>query len=642
MELCWADPKIAFNACFFTFNPRKFSGYRDVPFILRPKQEVVIDSLQQGILKGQDKALDKSRDEGATELISKLYALHWLLVPSSQFLVGSRKEELVDRSVILANTTLDWKVYGDSSCIFHKIVYAIANLPAWMRPKALRKTHLLFENYDNSSAITGEATNEGFGGGKRFTSIMVDELGLIENRVAKLIRETISDVADCVIYNSTQSPWPDHTHSELITSGKLEVITLGWEDNPEKNQGLYRSPDYDKIELVDYKYYRQICPEIFNEIKLLEPFTLSKLEKELLTYPLEVQKKYLSISTRRDKVVFIADGGESNNGGPRSPWYDFQCERRDASDVARNLDRNSIQAGDRVFDETTCKRIENTTIRPPDFEGEVAYTLYADGRINSVTFKQNFGKNRLKWWGILSKGRPVQNHNYIVANDISMGTGASNSVCGIYDCNTYEKVGIWACPNTPPEFFTDQVIAICRWVGGVNQPFLIWEGNGPGGIFERRVKFHRYAFVYIVKDERARVRKRKRRNGWFNSGGMNGTLYDLLSELRAAYAEGLKRNPVHRALVIHDTETLREVRDYSFYSEGDIGPKTKKDESTGARLAHGDRVIVDGLGVLGMKEQPKAVVTVTKIPEPGSFKCRFDEFNEKMDRAKRKNRTYRF
>ena len=180
------------------------------------------------------------------------------------------------------------------------------------------------------------------------------------------------------------------------------------------------------------------------------------------------------------------------------------------------------------------------------------------------------------------------------------------------------------------------------WVGGANRPFLIWEGNGPGGIFERRVKFHGYSFVYIVKDERARVRKRKRRNGWFNSGGMNGTLYDLLSELRAAYTEGLKRNPAHRALIIHDTETLREVRDYSFYSEGDIGPKTRKDETTGARLAHGDRVIVDGLGVLGMKEQPKAVVTITRIPEPGSFKYRFNEFNERVENEKRKNRTYRF
>lgn len=123
---------------------------------------------------------------------------------------------------------------------------------------------------------------------------------------------------------------------------------------------------------------------------------------------------------------------------------------------------------------------------------------------------------------------------------------------------------------------------------------------------------------------------------------MNGTFYDLLSELRAAYTEGLKQNPAHRALVIHDAETLREVRDYSFYSEGDIGPKTRKDESTGARLAHGDRVIVDGLGVLGMKEQPKAVVNIVRVPPRGSFAERFEKWKAEQEKEKRYERKYRW
>ena len=612
-------PQIAFDSCLWTLNPRNKPGFRNLPFILRPKQAEVVNELNNAILNGEDRVVDKSRDEGATELITKLFTLHWLLIPDTMLLVGSRKEEYVDKGVEVANG----RVIGDHKCLFHKILYAACNLPEWMKPKSTRKTHMHFENLVNGSVIDGEATNEAFGAGDRRLAVMVDELVLIDGRVAETIRHTLSDVTDCIIYNSTHGPGAGHPYGKLITGNKVKVLTLAWEDNPVKNAGLYKSPDYDIVQIKDVEFYRKKYPGCFDHIMSMQEITVSKLEVDLLSRGLQPD------------VTFVADGGEANNGGWRSQWYDKECLRRDAQDVARNIDRNPIQSGDRVFDEKICKRIENTTIREPDVTGEVMWKTDDTGRITHAKFRKNEGKCRFAWWGPIVRGRPSQMHNYIVACDISAGTGASNSIASVYDSNTREKVGLFACPNTPPESFADQTIAICIWVGGATKvPYLIWEANGPGGSFYRRVKFHNYAMVYTERNERAKRKTRKNRVGWYNTGGQNGTMYDLFMELRAAYANGLNKKPKNTYLIIHDIETLNEVRDYLFTSTNKIEQSLCSDDATGARLAHGDRVIPDGLFVLALKHQPSAVKKEEDNFEYGSFGWRREQRRNYMKRDK--------
>jgi len=62
-------------------------------------------------------------------------------------------------------------------------------------------------------------------------------------------------------------------------------------------------------------------------------------------------------------------------------------------------------------------------------------------------------------------------------------------------------------------------------------------------------------------------------------------------------------------LIIHDAETVRELEDYIFFENGDIGLSTSADETSGARSAHGDRIIPDGLFVLALNHQRRAAVT---------------------------------
>lgn len=263
LELCWQMPSIFFSSCMFTFNPKNAPGYRNPPFILRPQQKIVVEKLHKAILDGtkgipHDVALDKSRDEGATVILCSLFDFHWLVTNQSMFLLGSRKEEYVDRGTEIQGN----RVIGNHKCLFHKILYGIVTLPECLKPKYYKKTFLHFENLENGSCSDGESTNESFGGGDRRTAVAVDEFGLVEARIAETIRHTLSDVTNVVIYNSTQGPAAGHPYTKLLNSGKLEILTLPWESNPTKNQGLYKSPAYGEVEIVDVPYWKKIIPEL--------------------------------------------------------------------------------------------------------------------------------------------------------------------------------------------------------------------------------------------------------------------------------------------------------------------------------------------------------------------------------------------
>lgn len=581
--MCKEKPQIAFKTILWTFDPRKPPGYRNIPFITRPAQDEAIDAIKDAIDNSHDLLIDKSRDEGATCLITGVFFLYWLLVPESMFLVGSRKEEFVDKS-------------GDHKCLFYKFQYLAEKLPSSLRPMT-EKTHLHYANLYNGSVIDGEATNPSMGAGDRRLSVLIDEFGRVDHSIAQSIRETLSDTTDCVIYNSTHFFGRGHPFWKLRASGKIKVHLLPWWKNPVKNAGLYKSPDLNVIELADADYYKNAY-----SVNLPSRFKLSEIEVVLLSEGVSPD------------ISFVADG--SNKW--RSPFYDAEEKRRDPRDVAQNLDMNPMGAGDMFFDPQGCQRIRAEHIRKPDFTGEIRYKLNDKDRIRDIKFGENVGRNRFFWWGQLEAGRPKQDHNYIVACDISLGTGASNSVAGVFDVNTHEQVGMFVCPNTPPESFADQVIAICLWCGGATKKaYLIWDGTGVGGSFDRRVWWHGYNFVYTRTDERILYRPKSKTRGYHFS---RESKLDLLTELRIALNEGLKKDSSHhKAIILHDENTVREVEDYIFYENGDIGLSGSVDEPSGARAAHGDRVIACGLYVVALSEQPKAALKEKIKLSEGSF-----------------------
>ena len=619
LEMCWVKPQIMFNSAFFTYNPRKPVGLRNVPFILRPKQVEGITCLKRAIDCGHNIVFDKSRDEGATEIICKLFIVYWLLCPDSSFLIGSRKEEFVDKSTELING----RIVGTHKCLFHKLLYALYSIPEYLRP-AFSKTHLQLINLENNSGINGESTNESFGAGDRATAVLVDELARIEPTIAQSIIENINDVSNCCIYNSTQFKWgAAHPFNKLLKEGKIEKFILGWETNPTKNEGFYKSNKKGEIQIIDLEYYHQKYPGVFDQVSKEDSIKIIDID----------WKDYKPYN-------FIGDGGDTNFNSPRSIWFDKEEKRRNKRDLCQNVLRIAAGSSDRVFDFALIARIRNADKAEPTTMFDVKYDV-VDTKVTNVKVKPSASVNAVKWWGDLIKGRPNQEHNYIVACDISRGTGASNSVAAIVDVNMCELVGLYVNPNIDVADFAEQVYALCKWIGGgTKESFLIWEANGVGETFGKHIIKLGYRFIYYDTNEKGRHPKKSKKVGWYSSRGLNGSKISLLNELSGALLERFRPDSKFTSIKVHDEQFINELESYVFFEGNiDVGLAAAQLETSGAKYAHGDRVIAVGLAVLAMKHQPKAVIKIQQNYQPGTYGYRLEKAKE-LAELEKKSKQY--
>lgn len=582
-------PPIFFNCIAWTFNPRKIIGERNQPFILRPKQIKAVEAIDSWYKAGKEGVIDKSRDEGATELITKFLALQWLISPEFQALMGSRKEELVDSRTQWVNN----RVLGDPSCLFHKVLYALNYCPSWLRPKQHEydKTYLMLQNLKTGAVIKGESTNENFGAGARHSIAFVDEVGRVDYRLAQGIIETLGPVSDCVLYCSTHFYGVAHPYNGLLTGkfGDKKLLVLGWEDNPEKNEGLYRSPSPGELQIKDINSYRLLCPEIFDNIEEMETITIDDFSDDLSKYDLS----------------FIADGGDSNEGGWRSFWYDEYCRNHSPRDVAQNVDRRPIGAGDIFFSPGTLRRMEIEHCFPAKFHGDFELDIDNKGKVTGALFIPA-SSGRFEWWGDLHNGRPSQKRNYVFTADISRGTGASNSTLGIYDTTSHEKLGSYVNPFLSPEKFADLVTGIWHWAGGGSRPYIIWEAQGPGDLFGPRLVWQGIGPLYEDRDKTKFTKPRKRRWGWQSSDNRKRNALLALDSALTAGVSGVK---TQQHLIIHDVQAIREYETYIELPGGGIGPAHSISDSSGARQSHGDRVINDMLFIEAVEYQPPIEVT---------------------------------
>jgi hypothetical protein len=618
LEAGFLQPRIIFNSLLWTYNPRMPTGMRNLPFILRPKQAEVVADIKCAIDTGHNLAITKSRDEGATELLMKLFAIYWWLSPDFVALVGSRKEELVDKAVEVRNGVL----VGSHKCLFHKIVYTIHNLPSFLQPQ-YQKTHMQFQNLENSSMISGESTNTSFGIGDRASVVGVDEVAAIDPTIAQSIIDNINDTSDCCIFNSTHWNWgAAHPYYRLLISNRIKVAVLGWEHNPEKRAGLYRSPAPGIVDIEDYNYYLNRFPRIFKDDRYRLPFRWE-----------EVKERFLN-----EGVGFIADGGEENFGCPRSPWFDKEEKRRSKRDLAKNVLRIPAGSSEMIFDYATLMRLKNNYVKAPNYYGDIKYEMPKKNVITKVQFEKQGSAAPLKWWGELIKDRPNQKHNYVVACDISRGTGASNSVAAIVDVNTSELVGLYVNPNIGVTDFAELTVALCRWVGGGTQrPFLIWEANGPGDSFGQKIGKLNYGFIYYKEDTRSRSHKKTKRWGWDSTKGPNGTKAKLLWDLDSALMESIRKEKHSAHLTIYDEALINELESYVWFEgRADVGPSDQQLDDSGATAAHGDRVIATGLAVLGTQGQPAAAMKYYKEHSKDSIGGRIE--TRKLEKQKEKKR----
>lgn len=625
-NFCREDLQVLFDTTFWTLNPRKPWGQQNQPFILRPQQIPVVHRIDRNIREGRDTGINKTRDEGASEICAKIFAAWTMLYERVSFILGSDKKEDVDN-------------IGNDYTLFAKVDNVFQNLPTWMDFQyetdggCVKRKDMLLRILRNNSAIVGETTNENFSAGSRATAMVLDEFGRIRKSVADSIEGTVHAVTNCVIYSSTHWLGQNHTFNVCLTKDTTDVVELLWHQNPEKAEGLYESNSKGRIKLLDKKYYERNMPDLMERLDENDEFELE-----------EIQNKY------KDK--FIADGKEDPIVIYRSPWHDYkeQQSKGNKRDFYCNVWATPLGSSDTVFDPVVLFRTRETFVRKPDFSGEILFEFDEEDNIINEFFAQNFGRRRLLWWGELFNVtpdgavvnlRPRQDHNYILGIDPGQGLGSSNSTAYIYDVNTHEFVGEWVCANTKPESFADMCVAIAKWVGGVEPCFMIWERNGGHGTtFTERVKYLGYYHCYTMTVEDSKTRKRKDKLGFFSNTERKAA---LLLEFGIAISYALEGNKRYVAAFIYSEELIGELFDYIFIGEGkEIRTSSKADLSSGAYERHGDRAIAAALCILGTRDQLPGENYEQKHAPWNSFEYYRQQFEAEREKDNREKKKYLF
>jgi len=309
------------------------------------------------------------------------------------------------------------------------------------------------------------------------------------------------------------------------------------------------------------------------------------------------------------------------NGKPRSPWYDRECERRaSALEIAQELDIDYLASGSQFFDVEVIDQIKNTDVCDPTHRGDVVFNK------ETAEFKEFISdeSGKLRLWCDLVNGKPSIETNYSVGVDIATGTGASNSVISIADSNTGEKVGEWSDPHTDPSKLGYYAVALCHWFSGeCGNAFMTWESNGPGRIFGKTVIDLGYRYIYYKRNENSLDKKQSDIPGWQSSRDSKLT---LLGEYRRALA---KKEFINRHLA-----AISECEDYVYLAGGGVAHQASQDteDPSGARDNHGDRVIADALAFFGCAEQTK--VDVPEAPEKNQcFAARRDRYEAAKQKA---------
>lgn len=161
------DPVYWINTFCWTFDPLPRSPQPHLPFVLYPYQEWLVRRWIKKIENGEDFAIEKSRDMGITWLILMIFQWGWRFREGWNFLLGHRKEEMVDKA-------------GDISTHFPKLRYNLQAMPSWMKPNGFRddqhNCYMRLINPENGNSIVGESSNAYFGVGGRYKAVLFDEL----------------------------------------------------------------------------------------------------------------------------------------------------------------------------------------------------------------------------------------------------------------------------------------------------------------------------------------------------------------------------------------------------------------------------------------------------------------------------------
>jgi hypothetical protein len=548
--LCAEDLLFYVNTFCWTYDPRPDGNRPPVtPFNTYAFQDEAMLNMADCIVSGEDFAIAKSRDMGASWMGLTVFEWFWHFKNDLSFLLISRNEDYVDKR-------------GNPKSLFWKIDFIHEHQPRWLLPEGRslgwadpHRKLLHLGNADTRSVIDGESTTGDAGRGDRRTAMFIDEHAAFEvNDGFRVLRAT-RDTTKCRGFNSTPQG-ANNGFYDVVHNTAARQIRLHWSVHPEKNRGMYTTEN--------------------GKVKLLDDF------RGLV----ECRSKGEKASR---KVRYPEDYPFKIDGKIRSPWYDVQCARcASEMEIAQELDIDFLGSDYQFFDAETIHLLRKKHCRAPELIGDLEFDPET---CEPKRFVEN-DKGKLELWLPLNgEGKPPADRTFAIGCDISAGTGASNSVNSIVDCATGEKIGVWRDSRTLPHPFARLTVSLAKWF---NRARIVPDRSGPTGeVAVKEMVARGYSKLYYRRIEKKVGRNLTDEPGMYLNPGARTS---LLEDYRDALAN-------HRFINRSD-QGMKECLQFIRKGDGSIehSAAANSQDPSGARAAHGDEVIADGLACLGMTD----------------------------------------
>ncbi len=237
---------------------------QNMAFLTFDYQDEYIMKVVDHINIGKDLLTEKSRDMGASWMVLTIFLWFFLFGGvGNDFLLGSRKEEYVDKPGIM-------------SALYPKLRYQLYRQPSWLMPLGFNKrahdNYMRLINPETNSFIQGEANNDVFGSGGRAKAVLYDEFAKWKN-TDRMAWQSTSDVTNCRL--ALSSAWGRNNQFFRLRSnkaGKIKKLRLHWKVHPLKDKVWYeeqklRRPPEDVAAEIDIDYAASITGKAYGSFK---------------------------------------------------------------------------------------------------------------------------------------------------------------------------------------------------------------------------------------------------------------------------------------------------------------------------------------------------------------------------------------
>ena len=568
-KMCSEDLLFYVNVFCWTYDPRETVS-PILPFITYPFQDTGMLNMADCVIQGEDFTAPKSRCMGASWMGLTVFEWFWHFRNDLSFLLVSRNEKYVDES-------------GNPKSLFWKIDFLHKYQPRWLLPhgrwlldKDPNRKLLSLGKAENGSVISGESTTGDAGRGDRRTAMFIDEHAAFELNDGYRVLRATRDTANCRGFNSTPQG-ANNAFYDVCHKTAARKIRMHWSEHPVYNKGLYQGDGEGNVEFLD---------DWKGEVKVLTKGGGIE-ETKIVQFP--------------DNYPFIKDGKPNRL---RSPWYDNQCARCVSEmEVAQELDIDFLGSDYQFFDSQTIDVLIKKYATPPCWVGRPVMNPLT-GEMDELV--EDFDGPLWLWINPGENNRIAGDREFVIASDVSAGTGASNSALVIADRKTREKVGVYRNPRIFPTPFADVGIDLCKWF---NNAFMIWDASGPTGkTYTMRVKDRAYGNIYYPSYEKKIGKRLKDEPGYFLNP--EARTY-VLDRYRDALADHSFVNPSELGL----KECLQFIVQPGGMAEHSASANSQ--DPSGARAAHGDEAMADALcnHALEDRERKPKVSDQPELPE---------------------------